>query len=287
MSAADSARAAPAHEAFLVYKRFRYLKFATLLCVLSVVAYLFHRPWLQPPNGGTWLGYTLGTIGLLLILWLSAFGWRKRSYGNAGRLEDWLSAHVYLGLVLITVATLHTGFQFGWNVHTLAFVLMMAVILSGAYGVYTYTRYPRLVTANRANSTDDKMLREVALLDGQMRDAALRVDENISLHVRAAIDKTRIGGSMIRILSGVDPNCATAAAMKAIEPIAAGVPAEQREAVSRLMVLLTQKSELLKRLRRDAQLRAHMTVWLYVHVPLTFALLAALLAHVVAVFFYW
>jgi hypothetical protein len=28
-------------------------------------------------------------------------------------------------------------------------------------------------------------------------------------------------------------------------------------------------------------------VWLYIHVPLTFALIAALAAHIIAVFFYW
>ena len=40
--------------------------------------------WWQPAgghNGGTWLGYTLGTIGALLILWLMLFGVRKRRYG--------------------------------------------------------------------------------------------------------------------------------------------------------------------------------------------------------------
>ena len=30
-----------------------------------------------------------------------------------------------------------------------------------------------------------------------------------------------------------------------------------------------------------------MDVWLFVHVPLTFGLLASLTAHVVSVFFYW
>jgi hypothetical protein len=30
-----------------------------------------------------------------------------------------------------------------------------------------------------------------------------------------------------------------------------------------------------------------MDIWLYFHVPLSFALLAALLAHVVAVFYLW
>jgi hypothetical protein len=35
------------------------------------------------------------------------------------------------------------------------------------------------------------------------------------------------------------------------------------------------------------QTKALLQIWLYVHVPLTIALLAALTAHVVSVFYYW
>jgi len=55
----------------------------------------------------TWLGYTLGSIGALLILWLMFFGYRKRTYNNnVGTLRGRLSAHVYLGTCLIFLATL-------------------------------------------------------------------------------------------------------------------------------------------------------------------------------------
>ena len=36
-----------------------------------------------------------------------------------------------------------------------------------------------------------------------------------------------------------------------------------------------------------ARLKAMLEIWLYVHVPATFALIAALIAHIVSVFFYW
>ena len=113
------------HQSFLQYRGKRYLWIGLALCVVAVLAYGWHAP-LSPPNGGTWLGYTLGTIGALLILWLTALGVRKRSYSSTlGTVQGWVSAHVYLGLALLIVATLHTGFQFGWNVHTLAYVLMV------------------------------------------------------------------------------------------------------------------------------------------------------------------
>ena len=52
-------------------------------------------------------------------------------------------------------------------------------------------------------------------------------------------------------------------------------------------LLVGQKGSLEIQLRRKLQIKAFMDVWLYFHLPLSFALLAALIAHIVSVFFYW
>ena len=39
--------------------------------------------------------------------------------------------------------------------------------------------------------------------------------------------------------------------------------------------------------RRQIHITALLEAWLFVHVPATFALLAALTAHIVSVFLYW
>ena len=54
-----------------------------------------------------------------------------------------------------------------------------------------------------------------------------------------------------------------------------------------LVGLLERKGAALTRIRSHLRVKALLEVWLYVHVPLTFALIAALAAHVVSVFFYW
>ena len=141
------------HEGFLAHKRMRWLKIALALCLAAIVGYALAD--VEPrPNGGTWYGYALGTIGTLLIVWLSLLGVRKRAI-TTGRwsLKAWTSAHVYLGLSLIVIATLHTGFQFGWNVHTLAYSLMMLVIASGVYGMVVYATLPQALSDNRAGIT--------------------------------------------------------------------------------------------------------------------------------------
>jgi len=276
------------HQSILVFRNFRYLKWALSVVAVSILLYAVHEPEDGLPNGGTLLGYLLGAFGALLILWLMWFGIRKRRYGAGGApLEDWLSAHIYLGLTLIVVATLHTGFQFGWNVHTLAYGLMMIVILSGVFGLFAYLRVPELMTNNRRGMTLVQMMREISDLDTACREAALSLGDEINRIVLKASQNTRIGGNIRRQLSGDDPECATSEASRAVRHLADHAPPSQAEGFRALMGLLARKEELLSRARRDVRYKALLDIWLFFHVPLSFALLGALIAHIVSVFFYW
>lgn len=285
--AAEESRRPSRHESFLAIAGFRYLKLAALAAAVSIVIYVVDRPY-GGRYGGSWAGYTLGIAGALLILWLTWFGYRKRNYAeNHGRLVARLSAHVYLGLALIVIGTLHTGFHFGWNVHTLAYALMCVVIASGVFGVLCYARYPRLMTENRGNMTMQQMLGRIASLNEELRAGALPLDDATTDLVERAVETTMIGGSVMRQLSGNYAGCTTAAAIAAMDASTAEVPPELQEARRQVRVFLGEKAALLTRIRRDVRIKAMMDIWLYFHVPVTFALLAALLAHVVSIFFLW
>jgi hypothetical protein len=276
------------HQSILVFRNFRYLKWALAIVAIAAALYWFHDPAYGNPNGGTWLGYTLGGLGAALIVWLMWFGIRKRQYGGRGApVEDWLSAHIYLGMALIIIGTLHTGFQFGWNVHTLAYVLMMIVIVSGVFGLFAYVRVPELMTHNRRGMTLVQMMQEISDLDAECREAALTLGDEINQIVLSAAQNTRIGGGVIRQLSGHDPDCSAAKASRAVRHLADNAPPGQAEGYRLLLGLLARKEELLARARRDVRFKALLDIWLYVHVPLSFALLGALIAHIVSVFFYW
>ena len=275
------------HQSVLAYARFRWFKIALWLCILCGGLYLWHEPPLKP-YGGTWLGYALGTLGALLILWLIWFGVRKRRYlSNAGTVQGWLSAHIYLGTAVLVVATLHTGFELGWNVHTLAYVLMVATIASGFYGVYIYVTVPALMTANRGEETLDGMILRIADLDREIREKALSLPDQILGPVNASLDGTRLGGNALRILSGRDRACPTAAAVHTLPELGRRLTGEAAKLNHEVYTLLLQKNELLLQARRDLRFKARLDLWLYFHVPLAIALLAALSAHVVSVFLYW
>ncbi len=292
------------HESMLNYAQRRYLKVAIGLCVLSIVAYVWHDP-LSPPNGGTWLGYTLGGIGAALILWLTALGIRKRSYSSSlGTLRGWTSAHIYLGLALIIVATLHTGFQFGWNLHTLCYVLMLVVIGSGIFGMVVYLRYPQAMSSNRAGTKPDVLLEEINDLDQRSLRVANEMPRRFGDVLRSNREGTRIGGSTRAILGGVDLSTITLPSASGgsqqasnaeqtalldwlADELARSTDGELTKRIGDLLSVIATRRNQLRRLRRDAQIRGWLEIWLYVHVPVTLALIGTLIAHVVSVFLYW
>lgn len=275
------------HVGFLRYANYRWLKISLLLCAIAIAAYasIDVRP---RPNGGSWYGYTLGTIGVFLILWLTLLGLRKRAM-TRGRwsLKAWTSAHVYLGLGLIVIATLHTGFQFGWNVHTLAYALMMLVIVSGIWGVSAYAALPAKLSANRQEMTEGQMLEGIRKIDRELHDAAPPLEGMPAELVRASLQQDPFGHGLWVRFSGHDPNCATERAYRTVRGLAVDLPGGAAAVLVRVDELLDRKKAALGQLRRHLRIKALLEIWLYIHVPATFALIAALTAHVVSVFFYW
>ena len=273
-----------AHEGFLQHRRYRWLKVAAVLSLAALIAYAAID--VQPRhNGGSWYGYTLGTIGALLIVWLTMLGVRKRAM-TRGRwsLKAWTSAHVYLGLSLIVVATLHTGFQLGWNVHTLAYALMMIVIISGIYGITVYATLPDELSDNRSQMTKSQMIDAVTKLDRQLQVAAQPLGADDAQLVLLSLREDPFRAGLFARLSGSERGCRNARALRRLRE-----RLEDRDEVpiQNVVQLMERKGAALTRIRRHLRLRALLEVWLFVHVPLTFALIAALAAHIVSVFYYW
>lgn len=278
-----------AHEGFLGHRRGRWLKVSAALSLTAILAYALIDQTPRP-NGGTALGYALGTLGAGLIVWLSLIGLRKRIITTGPySLKGWTSAHVWLGLSLIVIATLHSGFQLGLNVHGLAYVLMMFVILSGLWGIYVYARLPALLSANRNEMTQPQMLAAIAALDRQLDTAAQPLGRDEADLVRMSIEGCDIGGSLWARLTGRYPGCGNSRAEAAV---AALVDGQRRTGTAdprlvQILFLLERKGAALAQARRHVALKTRLELWLYVHVPATFALLAALVAHILSVFLYW
>jgi len=181
------------HQSILNFAGGRYLKAACLLSAAAIALYVWYEPPLPHPKayGGTWVGYTLGSVAAGLVLWLLVLGVRKRSYRSTlGTVQGWTSAHVYLGLTVLLLATLHSAFEFGWNIHTYAYALLVIVVCSGISGVYVYLRCPKLVTKNLGEDNLRTLALKITDLDDQCAQLAVHLPDSINAAVRQASPAT-------------------------------------------------------------------------------------------------
>lgn len=283
----------------------RHALLALLLSTAALAVY-WSQPASLPRNGGSWQGYVLGSIAAALVLWLAALGIRKRSYRSTlGSVRGWVSAHLMLGLAVLWVASLHSAWQLGWNVHGLAYLLLLGVVLSGVYGMYAYLRLPARLAALHAGLRREDWLIRLNRSDAEMREQARAADALTLAVVESAIDRTTLGGGVLAQLLGrdssrmIDPLAEPAGSktrsnrdqQPLIDYLAARVPkARKREEAAALQALLglaAQRARALEVLRASIALQARLQLWLYLHVPMTVGLLAALIAHVLSVFLYW
>lgn len=291
------------HESMLAFRKRRYLWVSLIMIVVCVAAYWIDDPQ-EPANGGTVLGYALGTLGAALIVWLSYFGVRKRRYASsAGSVQGWLSAHVYLGVALVVVALLHSGFQFGMNVHTLAFVIMVLVVVSGLYGVFVYTKYPQRMSENRGGAPRSELIDQLNEIDRRSLRLASNLGADFAEFVASGVQRTQLGATLWERLKARDSSqillreggqtriTANAGQETALDWLAEqqsiSGDAETAAGIGELSALIRNKRRLLRQLGEDLQLQAKLEIWLYAHVPLSIALLVALFVHILTVFIYW
>ena len=234
---------------FLEYKNYRYLKISGLLTGVALIGYWLTQPAGGHAYGGTWYGYFLGISSALIILLHAWYGIHKRrppkvlnrrlndrrkmfaekssyaanrrkrdlrqrsadkTWRHGATLQGWLSAHTHLGFALFVMVTLHTGFRLGWNVHSLAYVLLLLVMTSGVYGALAYLHYPRQVTRNGGDGNLDEITTQIARLDEQLKARAGNLPVEVQQLVEKSRQETLTGGSLRQRLTVRYPDCPTA-----------------------------------------------------------------------------
>jgi hypothetical protein len=198
--------------------------------------------------------------------------------------------------------------HFGANVHTVAYVLMCLVTLSGCWGVYAYVSFPGAMMQQRGNLRRSEFLRQIAELDSSSLELADSISPRITQLLAEAARRTDLGGGNLwkrlrardesTLLLGIGSapkrsnlvaNANQRALIRTLAQIRPGRTSNEvaLASVQKLLELAGSKAALLQRLRRETQFAALLRIWLFLHVPLCCALLAALCIHVVTVFLYW
>lgn len=252
-----------------------FLALCTLLYILDA-----------PPggrNGGTPLGYGLGIVAALAVAWLMAYGLRKRAYSSTlGTVEGWLAAHIWIGIGLLLLVPLHSGFSFGMNVHTLAYVSMVLTILSGIWGVANYGTLSGKITAHRGGAKDSALLEQVYALKEKIESLCVGKSEKF-LAILNRYDFSFSPGmrAIFRIKDVPVVDHISAGAM------IANIPESERDDAIALLGMLDQRADLTRGLLEQLRIKALLRIRLYVHVPVSVILCVSLAIHIFSVFFFW
>jgi len=259
--------------------------FAILLIAVSVPFFWYSRH--EFPHGGSPLGLAYGIAGFLLILLLAFFGIRKRWYRSTwGTLEQWLQAHIYLGLLVLAVLLFHAGGRFSDAIAVTALVLAVIVVFSGVVGAILYATIPRLLTDVESNLTVDEISDQLNQLGRQMARIASakspQFQRTYSQLMRQSVPGWLAGW---RLLFS-EPRAATRQSTTEWSSLLGSVPKDEAEDLRQMLVLSRQRRELLLRLIYQQRYKNVLEAWLYVHVPFTILLLVMSVVHVAAVFYY-
>jgi len=276
-------------ENILTFNRFKYLKLSLGLVFICILLYLTDSTQ-QPAGGSTFLGYALGTIGAVLIVWLMLFGIRKRAFkSNLGAVRGWLSAHVYLGLSLVFVATLHSGFNFGLNIQTFTYALCLIVVSTGLWGVAMYLSKPAILNSVLHGKTLEQAGEALIELDLQSQEIADKLDNAIQRMIQSSANTPIFKSAWQRYFNN-KPYCATAKAVAALTDIYeknSNKSGAGNQIIEQLFTLQLKRQQQLDQIRTYLRHKSWNEIWLVFHVSLSFFLLGALIAHIVSAFVYW
>lgn len=255
------------------------------------IGYVLYNPT-KGPSGSSLYGYTVGILSAAGIVYLMLFGVRKRAYySSRSSLQGWLSAHVWLGMALIVWVPLHSAFEFGCNLHSLAYYLMLITIFSGIWGAINYRTIPYETKSNRGSAS-------LKLLLAQFEEAGRGVDKLCSeiktgpsgeiiserlKKISSKLNHARIVSPWRAAFGGQPPvRLDKELASQMLEAL----PEHDLELGHKLIYLIDSRYDLVNLINDEIRSTTLLKCWLYIHVPVACACLMSLIIHVVAVLFY-
>ena len=263
-------------------------------------------------RGSTPLGLAFGIAAGLIILFETALNFRKRvpTWG-IGRAETWLKGHIWIGVLTIPLVLFHSGFRFRGSLAVALSVVMALVVLSGIFGLVLQQYLPRLMTRLAPGET---IYEQIPHVIAQLRVEAYEVVAAVcgpvaeAAEERAESERVRANPRRARRVlawrEAAEPAEGSTPLrtfyLEVLRPFLQGdgrtgpladpaqteslsialrrvLPPALHEAGSDLVTIGEERRDLATQRRLHALLHG----WLFVHVPLTGALLVLLAAHAV------
>jgi len=280
---------------------------------VSYVAYVSGRPY--GPSGGSSVGLLYGVIGTTFMVLAGLLAARKKvRTWRLGSAQAWMKMHIWLSLLAVPFILFHAGFRLGGPLTTWLMVLFGIVTLSGLVGLSLQQFMPSLMAARVPLETLQGQMdhvneglavnayEAVAAVAGVIPEA---VEEQKVLADEAALQASRPGywkrasredanaspepeSERLRRLyleqvrpylrRGL-PTASRTAAPSAMPDVAGPLldaPEDWRPRVEKLAALCEESRQL------EVQMRLHRWLhgWLFLHAPISFALLVLTAFHI-------
>jgi hypothetical protein len=264
----------------------RLIAFA-LFALLAVSYYQYSRT--EPfTHGGSTMGLIYGLAALALILLLLYYGIRKRAYRSRfGKLENWLQSHIYLGLLTLFVVLAHSGFRFEDKIATTLLIIIAVVIASGAFGAVLYKMLPRALTEVESNLSNSQMSDQLNQLGRAMARLASEKSEpfqRIYNRLERSVSPKWLAGW--RLLIAGSRTGKLGDQPREIAAVLNLIPEPEQNDLRQLLVLSRQQKELYIRLLAQQRYKNLLDFWLYLHLPLSVAMIVLIAAHLWGVYYY-
>lgn len=255
------------------------------LSAALAVSYWAYRRSTPFTHGGSAMGIAYGVLALALIAVLLYYGIRKRRYRSTmGKVEEWLQSHIWLGIVAFVAVLAHTGFRFEDRIAVALFVVVSAVVVSGIVGAILYKTVPRVLTEVETDLTADQIsdqLNQIARSMARIASGKSATFQRIHASLaREAVPRPLAAWALVFAGPargrGPDP---TGEWTRMIGLVSAS----EQDDLRQLLVTSRQQKELHRRLMAQQRYRNLLDVWLWIHLPLSVAMIVLILAHLAGV----
>ena len=280
------------------------------LAASSAVYVPYHLYSPHGPTGGSWVGLAFGVLGFALMIFAGLLSMRKKfPIWRIGRTQTWMRGHLWLGLLSFPLILFHAGFDFGGPLTTVLMWLFIIVIVSGVLGSALQHFLPRYMMRELAM---ESVFEQIEHIQKQLADEAESLVEaacyprSLAAAVTGVAHRSQAALPDEQEMEEKDARQMRDLHQDVVRPYLAGIKegrsllAEARYAKAFFDQFRTLLPPTLhpvvndlesicdERRQLDRQRRLHYILhgWLMVHLPLSFALLALSVVHVVVSLMY-
>src|SRR3954468_10242549 len=267
-----------------------------VIFIAATVAYIVYvKRSLHGPHGGSGVGLAYGFVGSLMILFVMALALKKRLRTlRIGKAYTWVQGHVWLGLLAYPMILYHAGFTWGGLLTQVLMWAFTIVVLSGVVGLILQQYVPTKLLHDVPNET---IFEQIDHIIAQLRhDAETMVEAAVARRsqVKFEVEVVPAGGQAAAMApesaegeqylrafyqeeiapvlnprfpwgKGIAAEEASAAAFRQLRGM---VPPALYETVDDLRSLVDER----RQLERQRRLHRSMHAWLFVHVPVSYAM---------------